>query len=117
MCYAKNDNDKVVEYYIGKVAMCYDDCAMKVDMRSRAYLWGFGPAKDIPEAQCLITRPGDNVLPVGRDGQVEDTEGVSGQFGQLTQRGVLPDEDLVLRVPVGAHQLVAVRRPGQVADL
>ena len=39
------------------------------------------------------------------------------QLGDLGQRGVAPDDDLVLGVAVGADQLVGPLGPGQVAHL
>ena len=40
-----------------------------------------------------------------------------GQFGHLGEAGILPDQDLVLRVAVGRDQLTGVLRPGEVTDL
>lgn len=42
---------------------------------------------------------------------------MTSQFGQLRERGVVPDQDLVLGVAVRAHQLIAMLRPGQIAHL
>ena len=35
----------------------------------------------------------------------------------LHQTGILPDEDLILRVAVGGHEFTGVLRPGQVTNL
>ena len=35
----------------------------------------------------------------------------------LDQAGVIPDQDLILRVAVGGDQLAGLLRPGQVANL
>ena len=42
---------------------------------------------------------------------------MSGEFDDLLHGGVLPDEDLVLAVAVGADQLTRVLGPGQITHL
>ena len=42
---------------------------------------------------------------------------MAGEFGDLCHGRVSPDDDLVLRVAVSAHQLIGTLGPGEVADL
>ena len=72
-----------------------------------------GLDKEILAATCA----GDDGLPIRREGEIEDPHGVAGQGGQLRHAGLLPHDDLILAVAVGAHDLVDVLGPCQVADL
>jgi len=49
--------------------------------------------------------------------QVQDSCCVPSESGNLGQRGVPPEDDLVLGVAVCAHELVGPIRPRQVANL
>ena len=73
--------------------------------------------KDVPEPQGLVSGSRHYRLTVWRHGQVQNSEGVPGERGELCQGGVPPYDDLILTVAVRAHQLVHVLRPHQVADL
>lgn len=56
-------------------------------------------------------------LTIWRDSQVQYSESVSSQSGQLAHGRVLPDNDLILAIPVGAHNLIHVLAPQKIADL
>jgi hypothetical protein len=62
--------------------------------------------EDVPEAKCLVASACDDRLPVGRHGEVEHTERVASERGDLGHRRVPPQHNLVLRVTVRAHELV-----------
>lgn len=71
----------------------------------------------LPEAESLIAGTGDNDLAVGAHGEIEHTIRVARERDNLAHAGILPDDDLVLAVAVRRDNLIAVARPGQVADL
>jgi len=73
--------------------------------------------EDVPKPQRLIPGTRHNRLSVRRHGQIQHSQRVASQSGQLGERRVPPDDNLVLAVPVRAHELVHVLRPHQVADL
>ena len=71
----------------------------------------------IPEPESFVPSTRHDALAVRRHRQVENAVAVAGQLGHLGEAGVFPHEDLVLRVPVGRHQLTGVLRPSEIADL
>lgn len=52
---------------------------------------------------CVIQHYRHPTTPLHQSHQVENSIGVSRQLGHLVQRRVLPHQDLVLRVAMGAH--------------
>lgn len=74
-------------------------------------------AEDVPKAKGLVARASHDGLSVGRHRQVQNSIRVPGEFGYLGQAGIFPDEDLVLRVSVSAHELGTVLAPREIADL
>ena len=74
-------------------------------------------AKDAPKPERLITGAGNDGFTVGRHGQVEDAIRVARQLSHLRQTRVLPNQNLILRVAVGADQLRGMFRPRQIAHL
>ena len=75
------------------------------------------PRKHVPEPQRLVPGARDDDTAIGAHGQVEDSVGVAREAHDLRHAGVLPHDNLVLRVAVRADDLVGVLGPGQVADL
>ena len=75
------------------------------------------PREDVPEPQRLIPGARDHRLTVGRYREVQHPQRVPRQRRQLGHRGIPPHDDLVLRVPVRADQLVDVLAPHQVTHL
>jgi len=73
--------------------------------------------ESVPEAECLVAGAGDYGLAVRAHGEVEDAVGVAGEGDDLLHARVLPHDDLVLRVTVRRHDLVAVLGPCKVAHL
>lgn len=61
-------------------------------------------AEHIPEAKRLISGAGDDGFTVGTQCEVQHTVGVTGEFGDLRQRWILPHEDLILGVAVSRHE-------------
>ncbi len=64
------------------------------------------PAVNVNRLQRTCTS--DDGLAVWGDRQVEHSKSVASQRGQLAHGWVLPDHDLVLRVAVGADNLVHI---------
>ena len=62
-------------------------------------------AKHIPEPQGLITSPRDYRVAGRTHAEVEDTICVAGQRRDLCHRGIFPDIDGVLRVPMRRNEL------------
>lgn len=71
--------------------------------RLHTYLLTTRLAEHIPEPESFVSCAGDDRLAVRRHGQVEDPIGMASQLGHLGQTRVLPHEDLILRVAVGAN--------------
>lgn len=65
----------------------------------------------------LLTSTSHNSLAVRGGGQVEDPGRVASQSRQLSHRGVLPDDNLVLAVAVGADNFIDILAPSKVAHL
>ena len=90
----------------------------KENVKSNSWrLAGLLLPEHIPEPESFVPSARHDALSVRRHGQVENTVAVAGQLGHLGEAGIFPDQDLVLRVAVGRHQLTGVLRPGEVADL
>lgn len=73
--------------------------------------------KHIPEPKSLVAGACHECLSVGTASKVKDPKGVACERGQLFHGWVLPNEYLILRVPVSTYQLVDVLRKHQVAHL
>lgn len=59
-------------------------------------------AENAPEPESFVSGARHDGLSVRGHSEVKDTIGMSCQLGHLHQAGVLPDEDLILRVAVSA---------------
>ncbi len=73
--------------------------------------------EDAPKTERLVASAGHDRLSAGRHGEVQDAERVASQLGHLDKARVLPEQNLVLGVAVGADELGRVLGPGEVADL
>lgn len=62
-------------------------------------------AEHIPEAERLVSGSSNDGFAVGAQGEIQNAVRVASQLGNLSERRVLPYEDLVLRVAVSRHQL------------
>lgn len=71
----------------------------------------------VPETQRLVASPRYNRAPVGVHCEVENSMRVADQRSHPLQLRVAPNIDLVLRIPVCAHNLVHILTKCQVADL
>jgi hypothetical protein len=71
----------------------------------------------VPEAQGFVASASDDGAAVGAHGQVKNSVGMASEGGESLHLGVSPDVDLVLGVPVRAHQLVHRLAEHQVAHL
>ena len=61
-----------------------------------------------PEAQCLISSPGDQGLAIRAHGKVKDSVGMTGKYSKLLHLWLLPDYYLILRVSMGGHEFVHI---------
>ena len=71
----------------------------------------------LPKTQGLVPGTSHNSLSVGTHRQVQYTISMSRQARYLGHAWVLPDDYLVLAVTVRGYKLIAIFRPGEVADL
>mmetsp|Transcript_29692 Transcript_29692/g.90301 ORF Transcript_29692/g.90301 Transcript_29692/m.90301 type:complete len:318 (+) Transcript_29692:433-1386(+) len=87
-------------------------------LRGGALLLGrLAAREDLPEAERLVGRGGDDGGAVGRLRHVEHARGVPRQLGHLDHRRVLPQDELVVRVAVRRDELAVVLRPLKRANL
>ena len=75
------------------------------------------PSKNIPKPQRLIPSPSNHYSPIRAHGQIQHSVGVARETRDLSHGGILPDHNLVLRIPVGGDDLVGILGPRKVADL
>ena len=73
--------------------------------------------EDLPKPQGFVAGSSDDVLAAGTHCQVQHSCGVSVEREQLGLVLLVPNDDGVLRVPVGADELVVSFRTNQAAHL
>eukprot|EP00166_Cyanidium_caldarium_P006324 ctg_900.g375 len=73
--------------------------------------------KHVPEAQRLVAGAGHHHCTVRTHRQIQHPQQMSGERGHLAHARIPPQNDLILRVPVRAHQLVQRLAPRQIAHL
>ena len=79
--------------------------------------WRTWAREDVPETKGLVPRPCHDGAAIRVHGQVQHTMRVTDQRGNSLQLGIGPYIDLVLRVAMGADDLMRTPAEGQVADL
>lgn len=62
--------------------------------------------ENLPESECFVACSCYDRLAVWAHGEVENTEGVTSQGHNLFHARVLPNDDLILAVPMCADNLV-----------
>lgn len=72
---------------------------------------------DVPEAKSLIGSSRADLSTIGRDGHVEHTLRVSGELGNTSHGGVLPEGKLILRKAVATEDLLLCWAPHQRTNL
>ena len=73
--------------------------------------------EDLPESQRLISSSRNNGRSIWTYSKIQHTIGMSSKRCNLLHGGVLPNNNLVEGVAVGADDFIAILRPCQVADL
>lgn len=73
--------------------------------------------ENAPKAEGLITRPRDHRLAIGGHREIQHSIGVPSEGHKFLHSGVLPDDDLVEAVAVGADNLIHARGPHEVTNL
>lgn len=68
--------------------------------------------EDVPEAQCFITRARNNCFAIGTNSQKQDSKRMPNQLRDWRHTRIPPNDNLILTVPVRAHDLVIMPAPG-----
>lgn len=76
-----------------------------------------GEVPDVPETKGFISGGRAHLASIGRKSHVKDALGVTGEFSNLSHRGVVPETELVLRVTMSTENFLGVRAPDQRAYL
>eukprot|EP00237_Pycnococcus_provasolii_P007733 CAMPEP_0206131394 /NCGR_PEP_ID=MMETSP1472-20131121/44901_1 /ASSEMBLY_ACC=CAM_ASM_001108 /TAXON_ID=41880 /ORGANISM="Pycnococcus provasolii, Strain RCC251" /LENGTH=98 /DNA_ID=CAMNT_0053522837 /DNA_START=84 /DNA_END=378 /DNA_ORIENTATION=+ len=86
-------------------------------MASRASCHRSLAEENAPETERFVASARADRLAIRAHRQVQDAERVTGKCRKLRHAWQSPDDNLVLRVPMRAHELVARATPRQVAHL
>lgn len=76
-----------------------------------------GLAEYVPESQRLVPSSCNDCFSVGAKCQIQNAIRMSSQFGDLCQRRIFPNQNLILRVTVCRDQFRWVFGPSEVANL